>query len=434
MGRTGRKREGHVLVLLSKGKEEENYKRAWDDYRFIQNEIESGNKFVYHHDESPRILPRDIQPVVDKKVIEIPVENTQPEMKRTRAKPGKKAKIVKPFFMPEGVKTGFVKASRIGKDDSEESDEAIPTEELAPLLTDPEAGLLNASEERELNRRFKTVYGTDEEMEHITIPGTDKFPAFQRNLTKTRYVKHGRATKSMVRLFQKFTTIDEDFINTYMQKFDPEVLKPPPEPVVQKFQPKTKPFKPVVLAGKGLAERSGNVPKPSKAKAKAKPIPKRPEPAVKRKRKASDSSIEEKNSIDLTSSPGDDTSNENKGEDKDEDVMMIESDSSPPRAQRKKFSTGTSDEEEDDKDDDKEDTDDDDDDDDDEVLPNFTEMIQGFRTEKAKPKVSVRPMTSKAAKAAASRKNSMAMRVTKVTKKKPPVRGKKTRRYDSDED
>ncbi|KAH8144759.1 uncharacterized protein LAJ45_11260 [Morchella importuna] len=429
MGRTGRKREGHVLVLLSKGKEEENYKRAWDDYRFIQNEIESGNKFVYHHDESPRILPRDIQPVVDKKVIEIPVENTQPETKRTRAKPGKKAKIVKPFFMPEGVKTGFVKASRIGKDDSEEQEEDVPTEELAPLLTVPEAGLLNTSEERELNRRFKTVYGTDEEMEHITIPGTDKFPAFQRNLTKTRYVKHGRATKSMVRLFQKFTTIDEDPTNTYTQKFDPEILKPPPEPIVQKFQPKTKPFKPVVPTGKGLVERSGNVPKPSKAKAK--PISKRPEPAVKRKRKASDSSIEEKKSIDLTSSPGGDTIDEDKDEDKDEDVM-IESDSSLPRAKRKKFSTGTSEEEDDDKDDDK-DTDDDDDGDD-EVLPNFTEMIQGFRTEKAKPKVSVRPMTSKAAKAAASKKNRMAMRVTKVTKKKPPVRGEKARKYDSDED
>lgn len=411
MGRTGRKREGHVLILLTKGKEEENYKRAWDDYRFIQNEIESGNKFIYHHDQSPRILPRDITPIVDKKCIEIPFENTQPDpKKRTRAKSGKKAKIVKPFFMPEGVKTGFMKASKIGKvddstDDSDEGEEDLYIEELAPVLQNPEAGLLTASQEKELNRRFKTVYGTEEEKQLIAMPTLETFPAFQRNLTKTKYVNHGRASKNMVRMFRKMNRMDQETINRFREKYDPELLKPPLAPIIQKFQPKTKAFKPVVPLGKGLSERSGNVPKP-----KPKTAPKRPVPAVKRKRNSSTSPVAELDAIDLISSSSDANDGNKDEEDRDEedrneDEAMDSTSSLPTPPRRRTFATGSSSDEE---------------------LPDIADMIKGFQN-KSRPKSAIPPMTSKAAKAAAGKKRAMA--VERVAKK-APARGKKTRKLE----
>lgn len=382
MGRTGRKRDGHVLVLLTQGKEEDNYKRAWDDYRFIQNEIESGNKFIYQHDQSPRILPRVIVPVVDKQYIEIPFENTQPEPKKgVRVTKGKKNKIIKPFFMPDGVKTGFTKASKIGKDiDSAEcSDDGggFYTEVLTPVLQDPQAGLLTGSEEKELIRRFKTVYGTDDQIQLVAVPALDSFPEFQRNLTKTKYVKHGRASKNMVRMLRKMSSMDEETINKLKEKFDPELLKLPSAPVTQKFQPKTKAFKPVVPVKKGLFERSGNAPKP-KTISKAK-----------RKRNGSSSSIDELASVDLISS-----SDEREIINGDEGGE-IDSESNSTNM-RRPFGTGSSDDE----------------------LPDIADMIKGFQTKSksnAKP-IAIKPMKSKTAKAAAGKKVVPAMK-GKVAKK-----------------
>lgn len=395
MGRTGRKRDGHVLVLLTQGKEEDNYKKAWDDYRFIQNEIESGNKFTYHHDQSPRILPRAIVPAVDKQYIEIPFENTQPEpKKRARATKGKKDKIIKPFFMPDGARTGFMKASKIGKDDdsAEDSDggEDFYAEELAPVLQDPQAGLLTGSEEKELNRKFKTVYDTEGEMQVVALPALDAFPDFQRNLTKTKYVKHGRASKNMVRMLRKMNNMDDETIDKFREKFDPELLKPPPAPVIQRFQPKTKAFKPVVPA-KGLFERSGNAPKP-KAISK-----------VKRKRNGSSGSIDElATTIDLMGS-----SDESDIKDNEDKEMGSGSNSPPPAGSRRPFDTGSSDDE----------------------LPDIADMIKGFQA-KPKPKpnpMAIKPMKSKTAKAAAGRKAAAAMK-GKVAK-----RVKRTKRVeDSD--
>lgn len=388
MGRTGRKRDGHVLVLLTQGKEEDNYKKAWDDYRFIQNEIESGNRFVYHHDQSPRILPRAIAPVVDKQHIEIPPENTQPEpKKRAQATKGKKDKIIKPFFMPDGAKTGFMKASKIGKygNSAEDSDggEDFYTEELAPVLQNPQAGLLTGSEEKELNRKFKTVYGTEKEMQLVAAPALDAFPEFQRNLTKTGHVKHGRASKSMVRMLRKMGNMDEETINKFREKFDPELLKPLPAPITQKFRPKTKAFKPVLPMKKGLVERSGNAPKP------------RAISRVKRKRNGSGGSADELASIDLISS-----SDENDIINDDEDEKTgSESNLPPPASPRRPFGTGSSDDE----------------------LPDIADMIKGLQAKtmpKPKP-MAIKPMKSKTAKAAAGKKAVAAMkgRVAKKVKK-----------------
>ncbi|KAG7292365.1 3'-5' DNA helicase [Staphylotrichum longicolle] len=117
MGRTGRKRAGNIVLLLMKGREEEKFLQAKDNYLKMQQLICSGESFTFRNDLSTRIVPRDARPEVDKRHVDIPIENSQnpslPEPKKTaaglRKKPAKKK-----FNMPDGVETGFMKASFLG--------------------------------------------------------------------------------------------------------------------------------------------------------------------------------------------------------------------------------------------------------------------------------------------------------------------------------
>ncbi len=107
MGRTGRKRAGNIVVLMMRGKEEDDFKQAEDNYQKMQVKISSGKEFNFHDELSPRIVPREIVPAVDKRVVGIPIENTQagsvePTRRRAKAK-----KPPKKFHMPDGVETGF---------------------------------------------------------------------------------------------------------------------------------------------------------------------------------------------------------------------------------------------------------------------------------------------------------------------------------------
>jgi ATP-dependent DNA helicase MPH1 len=115
MGRTGRKRAGNIVLLLMRGKEENDFEKAKDNYEKMQKIIENGDRFQYRHDMSTRIVPKEIIPEVDKRFIDIPPENTQdtslPEPKRRASKAKKRPP--KKFNMPDGVETGFRKATKL---------------------------------------------------------------------------------------------------------------------------------------------------------------------------------------------------------------------------------------------------------------------------------------------------------------------------------
>ncbi|KAJ8611828.1 hypothetical protein MRB53_037741 [Persea americana] len=58
IGRTGRKRIGRVSLLLMKGKEENDYAKAQDNYLYIQKTIADTTKYAYRDDESRGSYPR----------------------------------------------------------------------------------------------------------------------------------------------------------------------------------------------------------------------------------------------------------------------------------------------------------------------------------------------------------------------------------------
>ncbi|QPG74147.1 hypothetical protein FOA43_001471 [Brettanomyces nanus] len=163
MGRTGRKRAGNVVLLFS-GNEREKFEKAMDNYQWIQNQIRSGDAKLDLH-PSDRILPKEYEPQIEYRKIEIPEENkevledegmnaddaiiekvkgkTKSKGKKTRPeKGGRQAKLEKRFFMPDNVETGFrpastlvrkVKQSKVDEKKEEEykkSDETLLSENV----------------------------------------------------------------------------------------------------------------------------------------------------------------------------------------------------------------------------------------------------------------------------------------------------------------
>jgi ATP-dependent DNA helicase MPH1 len=211
MGRTGRKRAGNIVLLLMRGKEEESFMKAKDNYEQMQKMISSGERFAFRHDLSVRIIPRDVKPVVEKRIIEIPFENTQdqslPEPKRRSLKAKKKPP--KKFHIPDGVETGFQKASRINEKGIDLTDvgatlapkqfKKMEDSDLTPIPL-LESVLLGPSDTDELRRRYQHVPGLD--VEEVEMPGLNLHPFAQRSLLSTGKILHGGFTKKCVRLFQ----------------------------------------------------------------------------------------------------------------------------------------------------------------------------------------------------------------------------------------
>ncbi|ESZ98864.1 hypothetical protein SBOR_0722 [Sclerotinia borealis F-4128] len=225
MGRTGRKRAGKIVLLLMRGKEEDSYKKSKDNYEQMQRLISAGSRFTFRHDLSARIVPRDVKPEVDKRWIEIPPENTQdpslPEPKR-RAKAKKKP--AKKFHMPDGVETGFRKASNLNSNVAglsqldfgiKRKPRELNDDELAPIpLLD--SVLLSAKDLSELDRRFLRV--PDGALEEVEMPDLTGQPITQRSLTLTTKVSHGKYTKRCVNLFKKlsrFQRPEDRYIKPY---------------------------------------------------------------------------------------------------------------------------------------------------------------------------------------------------------------------------
>lgn len=238
MGRTGRKRAGAVVVLVTEGKEESKWEKAQDNYRWMQNAITQGNTFKYDKEISPRILPKDVETECVKMEIHVTPESgeTSPPAKRR----GKKKAPPKKWHMPEGVETGFTTAAAFGgfttesdktkrpkakpkpkgkaaakeaqllSDDDDGIDFTIQDdleEEVFPEPISEESYLLSKKQEQEL-KRYQTFYGDDSEG-MIRLPRLDAFPDLQLKLQPTGRVGHSRSTKAMVNLLQKMRSIGD---------------------------------------------------------------------------------------------------------------------------------------------------------------------------------------------------------------------------------
>lgn len=220
MGRTGRKREGKVIFLQMEGKEENDANKAKDSYEAMQQLIAEGSRFNFHDEISRRILPRDVQPVVERRIVEIPSENSQsdwlPEPKKKRGKPLKKPP--KKFNMPDGVLTGFVTAGRMDEEIAPKSRvkkavRAYPSEEILELPS-LDSVYLDEEATQDLRQRYADVLEDDDD----AIPELNlrAHPGQQRTLSKTYgFHKHGRVTESFVNIVQRMHAMDDARLDVF---------------------------------------------------------------------------------------------------------------------------------------------------------------------------------------------------------------------------
>lgn len=207
MGRTGRKRAGNIVLLLMEGKEHDNYAKAKDNYEKMQEKIANGSEFSYHDERSARIVPKDVNPVVDKRKVEIPSENSQADLPEPKKRTKKNTKMpAKRFNMPDGVETGFTFLGEAEK----ASSRAIAAADVAvyPLidkdiasLPSLETVLLSREEEERLDQSYCTIGG--DTPQDVQIPRFDAFPSYQRGQRKVSRVAHSTVTQRVVRAYRR---------------------------------------------------------------------------------------------------------------------------------------------------------------------------------------------------------------------------------------
>ncbi|KAJ6124580.1 hypothetical protein N7471_011897 [Penicillium samsonianum] len=227
MGRTGRKRAGNITLLLMKGKEEDSYIKAKDNYEKMQQMIASGARFTFHDDRSARILPAGVRPVPDKRLIDIPPENSQqglPEPKRKGRAPKRPAKV---FHMPDDVETGFTRASTLAGDKPQKKKAAAPKKAAHPKkrprtptpepvdVPSLEDVVLSTSEQNDLEHHYQNIGATSPQF--IRFPRNDAFPRLQLVERPTKSVKHGSLTRRMVKALQKMHEAGPDYDHRFKE-------------------------------------------------------------------------------------------------------------------------------------------------------------------------------------------------------------------------
>ncbi|KAH9879299.1 hypothetical protein J1614_002738 [Plenodomus biglobosus] len=220
MGRTGRKREGKIIMLQMNGKEENDANKAKDSYEKMQELIANGSHFNFHDDKSRRILPSDVKPVVDRRVVDIPLENSQhdwlPEPKKGR----RSKKPPKKFHMPDNVITGFVTAGRMDEEvapngrGKKAATPIYPSEELSEVPS-LESVVLDDTAMHDLERRYQTVFDEDD-APIIGALDLRHHAERQRVLSYTTHIAGpGRATQAFVATIQRIHDMDSDRLESF---------------------------------------------------------------------------------------------------------------------------------------------------------------------------------------------------------------------------
>ncbi|OLL27108.1 ATP-dependent DNA helicase mph1 [Neolecta irregularis DAH-3] len=245
LGRTGRKRDGSIAILLVCGKEEQSWQRASDSYRTMQQKIANGEGLdLCDGDQSPRIIPRDTLPFCRKETVDIPEENLcdigKSPLKKRRAVPVKKR--AKTFHMSDDVETGFVTAGMISqKLTSKRLPPEIELEPEYPLIPESSIlGLLTTEQELELDKIYRSgvaenaamePFCVDDHMNHIRLP------------VLTRTANCGLLTHRIADLIRKIHEIDGSITVQYQNELsaDDNNISLPVSVINSKANLKTKP-------------------------------------------------------------------------------------------------------------------------------------------------------------------------------------------------
>ena len=200
IGRTGRKREGHVHVLLAQGREEANWDKAQSKYQEVQHTIVSGDQLELYGDVG-RLIPDDVNPVCKEQVMEIEeYVREKPKARGSRAadSPTKASKSKKrkrnadpERNIPEGASRAFVPVSKL-------IEMAAQKRQKQDLTLDNDEGLESDDDDRDLEENLGGLKRTTSDAGPITAASKTKKKPLKRSKTTADGEPRKRTTKSAV--------------------------------------------------------------------------------------------------------------------------------------------------------------------------------------------------------------------------------------------
>jgi hypothetical protein len=186
MGRTGRKREGRIVVLLSEGKEESSYKTSLSKKKNIYNSILNGQKNFDFYKSNPLMIPRGPKPKCEKKLFTIEQEKNandekskdatidKQEKKKASRKKNEKSEIE---GEKEKRKKNSKKSMEIDEHDIDWSkfndDLLLPTQQVLPVInfdwitTDAQANIKKSCEEQNSSSEADKIDSDDDFIKSI---------------------------------------------------------------------------------------------------------------------------------------------------------------------------------------------------------------------------------------------------------------------------
>jgi len=198
IGRTGRKREGHVHVLLAQGREEANWDKAHESYQRVQHVIVSGDQLELFGDVG-RLIPDDINPVCKEQIMEIEeYVRDKPKAKGsraadspTKASAGKKRKrnTDPGRNIPEGASRSFVPVSELIQ-------RAAKKRHKDELTLDDDESLKSDDDDRDLEENLGGLKRTTSDAGPVTAASKTKNKPLKRSRTTADSEQRKRASKS----------------------------------------------------------------------------------------------------------------------------------------------------------------------------------------------------------------------------------------------
>lgn len=199
IGRTGRKREGHVHVLLAQGREEANWDKAQSKYQEVQHTIVNGDQLELYGDVE-RLIPDDIDPVCKEQMMDIEEHvREKPKARGSRAADSpKKASTSKKRKrntdpgrnIPEGASRAFVPVSKL----IEIAAKKRQKDELTLTLGD-DGSLESDDDDRDLEENLGGLKRTISDVGPVTAVSKSKRP-LKRSKTTADGGKRKRSAKS----------------------------------------------------------------------------------------------------------------------------------------------------------------------------------------------------------------------------------------------
>ena len=197
IGRTGRKREGHVHVLLAKGREEANWDKAQSKYQEVQHTIVNGDQLELYGDVD-RLIPDDIDPVCKEQMMVIeeyvrekpkargsraadsPKRASSSKKRKRNADPGRN--------IPEGASRAFVPVSKL-------IEIAAMRRQKDELTLDNDGSLESDEDDRDLEENLSGLKRTTSDVGPVTTVSKPKKP-LKRSKTAADGGQRKRSTKS----------------------------------------------------------------------------------------------------------------------------------------------------------------------------------------------------------------------------------------------